>query len=89
MGIGLILLYKLYMFSVYQGTFSTACLQNLIWTCSIVLLSNCLLYDNNSGPDISQTYRTIGFTKESKSLRFISTVGESMLKSNLLIVDKT
>ena len=40
------------MFSVYHGTFNV-CLQNLMWTCSIVLLSKRVLYDNSSGPQIS------------------------------------
>jgi len=37
------------MFSVYHGTFHV-CLQNLMWTCSIGLLSKCVLCDNSSGP---------------------------------------
>ena len=40
------------MFSVYNGTFNV-CLQNLMWTCSVVLLSKCVLYDSSSGPQIS------------------------------------
>ena len=41
------------MFSAYYGAFNT-CLQNLIWTCSIALLSKCVLYDKSSGPYILQ-----------------------------------
>ena len=41
------------MFSAYHGTFN-ACLQNLIWTCSIVLLSKCVLYVKSSDSRLSQ-----------------------------------
>ena len=57
------------MFSVYHGVFSV-CLQNFIWTCSIVLLSKWVLYDNSSGPHISHP-SSIGLTRASKSLFLI------------------
>ena len=59
------------MFSVYHGVFSV-CLQNLIWTCSIVLSSKWVLYDNSSGPHISHPDRSIGLTRASKSLFLIN-----------------
>ena len=40
------------MVSVYHGTFNV-CLQNLMWTCSIVLFLKCVLFDNSSSPQIS------------------------------------
>ena len=58
------------MFYVYHGVFSV-CLQNLIWTCSIVLLSKWVLYNNSSGPYISHSYSSIGLTRASKSLFLI------------------
>ena len=76
------------MFSVYHGVFSV-CLLNLIWTCSIVLLSKWVLYDNSSGPHISHPYSSIGLTRASKSLFLIVIVVVSELEKNRFTVART
>ena len=72
------------MFSVYLGVFSV-CLQNLIWACSILLLSKWVLYDKSSGPHISHPHSSTGLTRPSKSLSLIVivVVSESENKSIL------
>ena len=76
------------MFSVYHGVFSV-CLQNLIWTCSIVLLSKWVLYDNSYGPHISHPYSSKGLARASKSLFLIVIVVVSELENNRFTVART
>ena len=76
------------MFSVYHGVFSV-CLQNVTWTCLIVLLSKWVLYDNSSSPYVLHPYSSIGLTRASKSLFLIVIVVVSELENNRFTVART
>ena len=75
-------------FSVYHGTFND-CLQNFIWTCSIVLLSKGALYDSSSGPQILHALSNTGLTRALKSLLLIAIVTASVLEKDRFIIERT